>query len=71
MCEDRGLDPKDEPRCLALWRESWGKFWQLAAPAFDHVLTWNARSDFPSTLPPDYVPVFVRGRLTLYARQPR
>jgi hypothetical protein len=71
VCEERGLDPADEPRCLALWRERWGEFWQMASPAFDHVLTWGARSDFPSVLPPDYVPVLMRGPLVLYARQPR
>ena len=70
-CEDQGLDPTDASRCLAVWRERWAKFWQVASPAFDHVLTWGARSDFPSVLPPDYAPVFIRGRLVLYARQPR
>jgi hypothetical protein len=70
-CKAAGLDPRDEPRCLALWRERWRQFWTLATPAFDHVLTWGARSDFPSVLPPEYAPVLVQGRLVLYARPAR
>jgi hypothetical protein len=71
VCEEQGLDPRDAPRCLALWQQKWQAFWQIATPAFDHVLTWGARPDFPSVLPPDYVPVLVEGPLVLYARHPR
>jgi len=70
-CLAEGLDPHDAPRCLALWRQRWEEFWRVGTPAFDHILTWGARPDFPSVLPPDYAPVLVQGPLVLYARQPR
>jgi len=54
--------------CEALFDTTWRTFWADATPRFDHVLLWDAPPEAVATVPPEYKPVFQRGRLAILAR---
>ena len=59
-----------ENDCNAAFRAMWGGFWAEATPLYDHVLVWDGTPEARALIPPEYLPVFERGRLTIYARTP-
>ena len=57
-----------ENDCDAAFRSLWGGFWDEARPRYDYVLVWDGTPAGRAVIPPEYVPVFERGRLAIYGR---
>ncbi len=65
VCEGRERPPEE---CRRLWEERWRRFWAIAEPRFDHLLTWDEQPGFAELVPPSFRRVFVQGPLVLYVK---
>ena len=61
-----GVAPAD---CEAAWTERWREFLAVAAPRFDHVLTWVAPPELERVLSPRYERVLSRPPLEIWRRR--
>ncbi len=67
-CKALKRDPT-EGACPVIWRDLWANFWRQAEPRFSHLLVWAMPREARSLLPARYHPVFVAGKLEIFARE--
>jgi hypothetical protein len=63
--------PRGDPECRRLFEEQWRRFWAIAEPRFDHLLTWEEQPGFRELVPPSFHRTFVQGPLVLYVKDGR
>ena len=63
--------PKGDPECQRQFEERWQRFWTIAEPRFDHLLTWEEQPGFAELVPPSFHRTFVQGPLVLYVKDGR
>ncbi len=63
--------PPGSPECRRRFEERWRRFWAIAEPRFDHLLTWDEQPGFAELVPPSFHRAFVQGPLVLYVKAAR
>jgi hypothetical protein len=68
VCGDHRRE--EDPECRRRFEERWRRFWAIAEPRFDHLLTWDEPPGFAGLVPPSFHRTFVQGPLVLYVKAP-